>query len=188
MFLTLFPTITSCTNDSSTINNDTADLKAEVNQVIDNVLLIQNELDNSRNPIDDIDQETLDYYAELLGYEPGVATVEDVNELIAHYGIATEEGLITFLDQYPIDELTKQTLDAISKGNWIENLNTIPGFSELDLTEKEIIQFANTFVLESENRIGCGVGAFIGVIVGSFICTPVCQIIGSMIGCWGGKQ
>jgi hypothetical protein len=186
--LTLLPTIISCSHESNTVKNDTADFKTEVNHLIDDALLIQDELSKSRNPIEDIDQETLDYYASLLGYDPGIANVEDVNQLIEHYGIATEEGLMSFLDQYPIDEVTKQTLDAISKGNWIENLNTVPGFSELDISEKEIIQFANTFVIESENRFGCGVGAFIGIIIGGFICTPICHIIGAIIGCWGGKQ
>lgn len=149
--------------------------------------LIKGEIYNSRNPIPDpLDQTTVDYYAGLLGYSPGYLTLNQVNDVISQYGLATDEGIEAVLDQYQLSGLAKLTLKDISDGAFYEDLNQIPGFSDLNISEKEIIEAANIFVSESQQR-SCGVGAFIGFVIGSFIFPPATQIIGVIVGCGLGK-
>lgn len=170
--------------------NSNLEISNKVDFILNSYLTIQNEIATSRNLIPDpLDQETIDYYADLLGLTPGSVSLEDVNEIITNYALATDQGIETVLNQYNLSNLTKLTLADISEGNVIENLNDLVGYNQLPLNEREIIEAANLFVSEAQNRdIGCSVGAFIGFVVGSFVCTPVCQIVGVIIGCSVGKN
>jgi len=192
MLLPSFLSLQSCSKEMSIqedFEQQGAELMKKVDFIINSVFTIQNENSNSRNLISDsLDQVTVDYYAGLIGYEPGVVSLQDVLEVIDKYSLATDYGIEYVLDEYQLTEIAKFTLADIANGSFIENLNEIPGYENLPVSEKDLIETANIFVGESQNRdLGCGVGAFLGFVIGSFICSPVCQIVGVIVGCIGGK-
>jgi hypothetical protein len=191
----LLPTLLSCAEDnpavSETENLQTkVDYQGQIRGIMETADAVKATINNSRNPIPDpLDQATVDYYAAMAGISPGVVTVEDVLNIVDAYGIATQEGLAEFLENQGFSELTLLTIEELTSGNWIHDLEGIQGFNELNLNEKELLQLANNYVLWSQNNPeSCDIGAFYGIIIGGALCTPWCAIVGAIIGCIGGAS
>lgn len=183
-----FWSLASCSFEASHIESNNKH-QENIDLIVNSVKLIQNEITTSREVISNpIDQETINFFCELLGLAPESVSLEEVNEVIAKYSLATDLGIEAVLEQYELTNFTKEILAEITQGNTFENLYEISGFSQLPVYEKDLIEATNLFVIEAQNKnIGCGIGAFIGFVVGSFVCTPICQIVGVIIGCSIGK-
>ncbi len=193
-FLTLLPTIISCTKSDNSLDlKEKYNYKKEAKLVLEKINILEENLSNIRNPIE-INQETIEYYEELLDLEPGVITVEMVNEMIEEFGVYSSEGVQDLLEEYELDEFTKSTITSISNGELIIDLTLLPDFLALNESEKQLLAYANAILGEEiNNGRSCagwgGVGAIIGGIIGGLFCGPciiIGAIIGGSIGCEGG--
>ena len=195
--------ITNCSSEETTTDDAISkDFKKEAKLVFDSYNLIEKDFSDtlSRTSSTELSQQQIDQYLELIGLNVGSVTVQNVNQIINEVSLVTEEDVEFFINQTTYTQLTKSMLIEVSKGEVIYNLNTIPGFEQLNISEKEILIFSNEIAKEymknnsssALNRSnlnqncpssGCGVAfAIAGAIAGNAICGVVCGIAGGIIG------
>ncbi len=171
------------------------DFKKEAKLVVDSYDLIKNDFaQNFAKSTFEIDQQIIDEYLEIIGMEVGSVSADAVSQILDEIGIAIEKDVEFVINQTIYSPLTKSKLIEISKGGVIENLNSIPGFESLNITERDILTFSNEIVIEYNNSISetnsvpcpssaCGAGlAIAGAIAGNAICGPACGVAGAIIG------
>ncbi|MGJ8666562.1 MAG: glycine zipper family protein [Patiriisocius sp.] len=133
-----------------------------------------------------IDQGTLDYYAGIVGLDPGSVSLELVNEVLNGIFITNDEGFSVLMDQYNYDNATKQIMLDIVNNGWVEEIETTNGFQELDSSDQEFILLANTVSMdlnpERNPNPGTAVGAMVGIIAGGACCGPIGAVIGAIVG------
>ena len=177
-----------------TPNND---YQKEAKLVVDSYDLIKNDFaQNFAKSTFEIDQHLIDEYLEIIGMEAGSVSSDAVSQILNEIGIATKKDIKFVINQTIYSPLTKSKLIEISKGDVIENLNSIPGFESLSITERDILTFSNEIVREYNYSINsqtsydvpcpssaCGAGlAIAGAIAGNAICGPACGVAGAIIG------
>ncbi|QRM89581.1 hypothetical protein FG167_10175 [Lacinutrix sp. WUR7] len=189
----LMPTFYSCSkvnmDEGSSINNSL--YRKEAKKIINEVDLVEKNLHstiNSRLTSDfEITQELIDEQLVLLGYQEGEISVEMVNEIITKYGVSTTDGIDQLLADYNLTEFTKSSLKSISEGNWIENIIDHVDYNNLEINEKEMLSFINSYGQELDYQ-GHGrysfwglFGAIAGMLVGGLLCS-LCIIVGGVLG------
>jgi hypothetical protein len=195
--------VSGCSNDTERQNDNHNNIFVkEAKFVYDSFKTIESETNNPNSRIltgDELNQETLDYYIDLIGLEPNSVSLSDINQIIDDLSVAYENDVESVIAQSPYSSFTKNKLIEISNGNIVVDFNEIPEFAELDLTEKDILNFSNSVAIEfinnapideTSNRTeipcpssACGIGfAIAGGISGSAICGIPCGIGGAIIG------
>lgn len=134
----------------------------------------------------EISQDDVDYYATMLGHEPGEFDVALVDAILEKYIDVIDRGFEDVLEDYNLTEFTKISMTDIAEGRWIEDIESHPNYENLSLTEKEMLSLANAYAKELEQRddliTGEGIGAFFGIIVGAWICNIWCVLGGAIVG------
>lgn len=207
-FIMLLPNIACSDRQNSSeqlqnITNKTVDvkelksaLKIIQNELNTNEILmnkIRNNLQNvsylkgENGPIPQyIDQETLDYFTSLIGYQ-GSVDLSLINQLIAENVRANQIGHDSYIASTDFSERAKIIMrDLISEYPTITDLSSDPNFQLLSVYEQTMLLDIEV-VTDPENRYpaaGCaavggligtvispGVGTWIGILVGGLLCT-----------------
>ncbi len=190
IFLTFFSSFLSCTSDrvetpqSEKLNFN---IKQDSEKIVNSISLIEADMSKSKSPLPtNIDQGTLDYYAGIVGLDPGSVSIELVNEVLNGIFITNDEGFSVLMDQYNYDNATKQIMLDIVNNGWVEEIETTNGFQELDSSDQEFILLANTVSMdlnpERNPNPGTAVGAMVGIIAGGACCGPIGAVIGAIVG------
>ncbi|WP_400075052.1 hypothetical protein [Winogradskyella sp. R77965] len=188
----------SCSSEETKSEDfNSKDFKKESKFVIDSYNLLEQDFNNTLAKSTELNQQQIDQHLEKIGLEAGSVTVQSVNQILKSISVATQEDVEFAINQTTYTSLTKNKLVEISRGEVVNDLNSIPGFNQLDITEKEILTFSNEIAIEYLNNnsnslqktdvpcpsSACGVGfAIVGATAGSAICGLPCGIAGGIIG------
>lgn len=152
-----------------------------------------------------ITQELIDEYAEMMGFETGLVTLDFVESVIAEQGVITNITFDNYISNLNYDNFTKSKLIQISVGNTIQNLEEDINFQNLPLKERDLLLISNTFENEFMNLygsdtskisfewdtpsfiVGAGIVSIAGgfgwpVIVGGLVAVLVYNVIGWITG------
>ena len=180
---------------------DSAKIKKDAKFVVSSYDHLMNSLnqENSRFVIPStLTQESIDNYLVQLNLQPGSVDVAAVTEIVSKLSDVAEQGNDAVIESTLYSTFTKEKLKEIAEGNLVENLEVIPEFADLSLSEKELLILCNNIAREyietHEMRYGgngdldcpssaCGVAyAIIGATTGTAICGLPCGIVGGIIG------
>lgn len=185
-FILLFSVVTvsgSCSSEETKFEDfSSKDFKKEAKFVLDSYNILKEDSNNVSARTTELNQQQIDQYLETIGLEAGSVTVASVNQILNSISVATQEDIEFAINQTTYTSLTKEKLVDISAGEVVNDLNSIPGFEQLDITEKEILTFSNEiakqYIEENQNSASridvpcpssaCGVGfAIVGAIAGN---------------------
>ncbi len=185
----LLPTLVSCVKDASAVTEVAySDYKITATAIFDGIDAINNNYDFEKSYTElEFTQESVDYYAELLGYSSGDFSLAQVEALAQKLGVVSQEGVQSLLNQYDLTASTQEVIASILAGTPIQDLSNFPEYLTKSQNEKELIQLVNEITLEGiEQGRGCtfwgGLGALLGVLIGGAVCGPVCIILGGVVG------
>lgn len=195
-FLTFFSSFISCSpdNEFDLKEADTSEhsitnlqLEKDIAFALNSISTITNKIESNRNPLPtQIDQATLDYYSSLVNLDPGSVTVEFVNEILAGYFVANDQGISVLLAQYNYDGNTQQIIADLAEFGWYENLESHNSFESLNQSDKDLVLLANAVIMDlnptRNGDPGTAIGALIGLTIGSACCGPIGSVIGTIIG------
>lgn len=200
-FICVSVTILSCSlNEADKLSNQdlnaTLDYSQEASLIFDLSNRIESHFIQPNSPFrtaEIVDQESLNNYLGALDLESDYISLEDVNGIISELSqLEDEEDVEELIEQLPYTVNAKGYLNHITGGNAYENLNSIPGFSDLDISEKEIVALSNDILKEFQDRDpidvpcpseACTVSLMLaGAMLGGALCGLPCSIAGGVIG------
>lgn len=183
----------SCSNEKPIENQEANSYELSAKKIFENYVIIENEV-HQNGVRSTLNQETVDYYASLAGYQAGEINLQFVIEVMDIVGSLEDNDFANILNQYEGDEFVKNIMITLSNGEWIENLDEDPQFLLLQNDKKELLLLSNAIAKEySENgtnnqslyigRTHNGIGGFlIGTLIGCGIGGPAGCVTGAVIG------
>jgi len=147
----------------------------------------------------ELNQETLDYYKDLLGLQEESVNLEMAEKIVGEVSSVLTDGIDHILERSEFSPYTTQKIQNLFSGQLLTGIEKEREFQSLILNEQKLLLTLNSIMTKSSEHIldqgkalSCSmngepapcaaVGAIAGAVIGAAICGWPCAIGGAIIG------